>query len=79
MTTKVIDIRTQHIKDELDTIYQDLKSGVRKNAIIISEIKESQDEIEGALDVIYINVVPSRLTLGMLMQTQTLTIDECYQ
>ena len=64
----VIDHHRDEVKEDLDQIAKELKSGERQNIVIISELKTQDDDIEGDLEIICMGIPPSRHVKGMLIE-----------
>ena len=71
----VINLKPDIVGDEIKAITEELKSGERRNAIIISEMQD-EDDFEGDLSVVFLGIGPGRAALGMLTEAQQVILDE---
>ena len=63
----VIDLHKDTVREFLDEIYNELKSGARQHCIVISEL-EAPDDVDGEIIVEGISVPLTRYAIGMVTE-----------
>jgi len=79
MTGKVVDLHTENWRVELAQIYDELRSGKRRNVIIISEMPEDKDDDEGDLQITMLGIGPCRYAVALIFEAATVLQQESWE